>query len=169
MGDGRADNQPEAARTIVLKSVGNSVPRDFLRPAWKVSGRRADNQPGAVRTSVWKAAENPVPRIWPQLYENAPNSETGTPVTSVTWWTAPSAGVGGVNSIAAVGVVWEWFNPGCRGRRSLPPSRSCGGGRSWLRSRFRNSFGDRRARPCLRSRCPFPRSDPLAQAACPAR
>ena len=50
--DSRADNQPEAAWTIVSRGAGYSVPGDRVRPSMKVPGRRAANQPGAARTSV---------------------------------------------------------------------------------------------------------------------
>ena len=105
--DGRADNQPEAARTIVLKSERVSVPRALFRPAKKTAGRRADNQPGAVRTSVWHVAENPVPRSFP-LPEKIPNNdEHARAAGAAELRTACIVGVGGVNSMSAVGcVVW---------------------------------------------------------------
>jgi hypothetical protein len=54
--DGRADNTPEAARTI------DSMRGENSRAAMKVTGRRTDNQPEAVRTSVFPAERRAVPR-----------------------------------------------------------------------------------------------------------
>jgi hypothetical protein len=102
--DGRADNQPEAARTIVSNRERSTVPSDFFRPAMKVTGRRADNQPEAARTSVFPPACRAVPRAARRIEENVPNPGTWARAAGATHgWTASSAGVGGVNNIAAVG------------------------------------------------------------------
>ena len=113
--DGRADNTPEAARTILSKNARSSVPRDFARPTMKNTRRRADNQPGAVRTSVCsdEAASCPEPAESSEKKpipspDPAPDAQAEAAATAER--AATNAKMGGVNNMTVVGwVVGEWW------------------------------------------------------------
>jgi len=52
--DGRADNQPEAARTII-ESERRPVPRTFFRPARKKTPNSGEQARAAEATDGWTA------------------------------------------------------------------------------------------------------------------
>jgi hypothetical protein len=108
----RAGNQPEAARTTVLKSERGTVPRNLFRPAWKTNDRRSANQP-------WKA-EPPIVSRWVE------RSAVPSPPVHPAWKITPNPGIGSHFTVGAAersfpdaGVGWANSMLSCPGVRKF--------------------------------------------------